>query len=324
MCVILIARHERPSPAVVQACFEQNRDGAGIAWRDPDRPNEKVHWAKGIMKLDDIQELVAKVPTPFIAHFRIQTVGGTSRGLTHPFVMDEDSPLDLQGETDRPLIFHNGTWGEWRRVMFEVSAKAALKIPTGRWSDSRAMAWLAAYHGMGLFDLIQEKVALISPKHLLVFGETWTTVPGVGFASNSAWLSKMPKGKLFIAGREPETEEAQPQTNNPLECGHCGRMSCAGGCWEERQAADPRLTVVTDTKLSRRIAEAMNEAITDDGGASDEIPFEAKDFNPKKHPFWIACELYGRGELSKNKFKKSFHFHTIRMRKAQSSSVTLH
>lgn len=285
MCVILVARKDRPSPEVVKACYETNADGAGIAFRDPEKPDQLVHWVKGITDLDHVQELVEKAPLPFIVHFRIQTVGGHSKGLTHPFVMTEDSPLDLQGQTTAPLVFHNGTWGAWRSTMFDTVAKAGLKIPTGKWSDSRAMAWLAAFYGLGLFDLINEKVAVISPRHLLVFGEHWSLVPDVGYASNMGWTGKLPKGAPYAASaaREPESEKEEDKKNDVI---------------------------------------LVKPA---DGASGSQGPFvtSGQEFNPKKDSFEMACELYGRGELSKNKWKKAVAIHYRKMQDQQ-SHATVH
>ena len=208
MCVIVIASLGRPSAAMIDACYQANAEGAGIAWRDPDDPT-LVRWEKGL-DLHEIQDLAATLPLPYIAHFRIASVGGGSKKLCHPFEVSEDSSPEMSGATKNPLLFHNGTWTEWRRTMFETVYKMGVKVPNGRWSDSRAMAWLGAIFGTALYDIIDEKVATISPEKLEVFGQGWVVVPGVGAASNSGWQGRM-KGaspSRLIEPNQPEPEEA--------------------------------------------------------------------------------------------------------------------
>jgi len=97
-----------------------------------------------LIDLKEAQELIAKAPLPFVCHFRIQTVGGKKAGLCHPFPVHDDVTLALKGETEGFVLFHNGHWGQWRSSVMEAVFKGQLKLPKGKWSDSRAMAWSAA------------------------------------------------------------------------------------------------------------------------------------------------------------------------------------
>jgi hypothetical protein len=297
VCVILISSEGRPTDEVVEACFKQNSEGAGAAWREVDDQGvTKVRWIKGISEIKDMQELVRELPIPFITHYRISTVGGGSRRLCHPFVIDPLSPLDLEGTTPEGVLFHNGTWGQWRHQMMESVFKAHLRVPTGRWSDSRAMAFLAAHHGLGVLELMDEKIAALTPTQLQVFGTGWHVVEGVGHASNNHWASRVTKGRPFAVGAAPRESESDPEEDTTL----------------------PTIRVV-----SRDGKPTMAEALDASGGE----PIEKVPFDRKKMTYETACELFAQQKMSKSQFKKAttFYFQQLaKQKKAQPSHATLH
>src|SRR5690242_816977 len=131
MCVIMLASKTRPTEEMIRAAWSKNPDGAGIAW--PDRG--EVAWEKGIMKVDRILELCAKVPMPYVAHFRVASVGGVKETLTHPFIVSLDAPLMLKGRTKGALLFHNGHWGAWSDQALAAAIHSDNRIPEGNdWS----------------------------------------------------------------------------------------------------------------------------------------------------------------------------------------------
>lgn len=191
MCVILICDKRRPSEEEIEAAYEANPAGAGVAWRD----KGIVHWKKGL-NLEEIKEFIPSVPLPLVAHFRIPTAGGSSGRLTHPFPLEPEVPLDLEGQTENGVLFHNGHWGEWQRRCWEMAALSGRKFPVNKWSDSRAMAWIAANWGIGFLDLIDEKVVVLAPEKVHIFGKNWTLYGEPGqtlWCSNTGWTSRIRK-----------------------------------------------------------------------------------------------------------------------------------
>ena len=173
MCVIILAGLDtelpvkRLTPEMVSKAFSCNSEGAGIAYRD----GGIVHWEKGL-ELGDIQRLCAEVPLPYVAHFRISTCGGKRADLCHPFPIDKEVPLFTSGTTKGYVLFHNGHWGDWKKEMYN----GKFQVPKGKWSDSRAMALMAAYRGHGVLDLIDEKAVILGPEDYEVFGTGWIKV----------------------------------------------------------------------------------------------------------------------------------------------------
>jgi hypothetical protein len=165
---------------MVELAFQKNNHGAGFAWREDDG---KVHWKKGMIELEDCVELCATLPIPYVAHFRLNSIGGIKSTLCHPFPISPGVELDLEGETDGSVLFHNGTWSQWRDFMVNLAMKnEKAKIPVGAWNDTRAMA-LAAYHlGPGFVEILDEKAIIFGPvgDPELFFGRTgWDVVEGI-------------------------------------------------------------------------------------------------------------------------------------------------
>ena len=180
MCVILLCEDGvRPTDEILAKCHERNKYGVGAAWRETDANGRTVvRWRKG-MDLDDIIALTPTLPFPFIIHFRYPSANTSMRKeATHPFPVSADVPLELEGIFDGPVLFHNGFWGEWRARILEAAIRSGAKIPTDSWTDSRALAWMGYHYGPGFFELINEKIAIIDPYSVELFGE---------FGTNGGW-----------------------------------------------------------------------------------------------------------------------------------------
>ena len=189
MCVIAIAEDKRIESDDVARMYETNNAGAGIAWRH----KGQIIWRKGL-NLQEIKDLCAALPLPYVAHFRIPTCGGPYSGLCHPFPITEDVSLELQGKTDGEVLFHNGHWTQWKDVVLKaiIESGGKIKTPYGRWSDSRALAFMAHHFNYSIVELIDERVAIFGPKVLQIFGSTWTRTDGI-LVSNKLWQT----GKSF-------------------------------------------------------------------------------------------------------------------------------
>jgi len=120
MCVILTkpAGSVMPSDQIIKAMWDNNPDGAGIAYAI----NNRVYVEKGYMKYKDLDNALAglgkRLKTKYnktlddvsvMVHFRITTHGGTSPQLTHPFpiVNGNDQLHALEYSTDI-VVAHNG------------------------------------------------------------------------------------------------------------------------------------------------------------------------------------------------------------------------
>lgn len=113
MCIIIAKKSGvlAPSDKVIETCFENNNDGAGIMFkRAKDR---KVGIVKGLMTLTDLQALLKemdfKTEDSVVYHFRLATHGGKSQGNTHPFPITESVKelKSLTGIVDIAMA-HNG------------------------------------------------------------------------------------------------------------------------------------------------------------------------------------------------------------------------
>jgi len=122
---------------------ESNNDGIGIAWRDK---RSKIIFQRGI-KLSNaitILKMIEANKFSYILHFRIATVGGVLRRLCHPFPVTTNQQLLFakSGEVDYVLA-HNGHWNQWD----QDNATPPFKSRQGPWSDSAALAYIAAKTG---------------------------------------------------------------------------------------------------------------------------------------------------------------------------------
>ena len=275
----------RPSEEMVKKAYETNDAGAGIAYRE----NGTVVWKKGL-DLAGITELVASAPFPFISHFRIPTSGGKRNTLCHPFPIDVEAPLDLEGSTKGFVLFHNGHWTRWKEIMERIALNILpAKIPGGRWSDSRAMAWAAAYMGINYLDLIDEKAVAFGPTELEIFhNDGWTKVDDV-WASNSHFQFKR-NGGVTYSGYMGSSEYARNMCKNI----RCTRRDIDKEGW----CPDHRETVLPPKKES--------------GGTLNTLPFV------------LASKMFREGKLSKNKWKKSRKQHEKAMWKATREATITH
>lgn len=211
MCVIMVANRNRPNDEMVTRAFEHNRDGAGLAWRETIReggnPVGEVVWKKGINDVEEIKALCRNTPLPYVVHFRIASVGGVRRSLTHPFLISPDANLALEGRTRGTVLFHNGHWQPWAEKALEAAINANHQIPVGEWSDTRAMAWMVNIYGPGFMEFLpQQKGVIFGPQRLNVFtGNGWDKVNDVWCSNDYFWHRKgsvtQYKGRICTIGR---------------------------------------------------------------------------------------------------------------------------
>lgn len=241
MCVIMLVNGTRPTEEMIDRAWNSNKDGAGIAWREKD----EVVWEKGIMKVERIQELCAKVPTPYVVHFRVASVGGVKESLTHPFLVSPDANLALKGRTKDAVLFHNGHWGAWNEKALDAAIHSNNKVPPGSdWSDSRAMAWLIHIYGPGVMELLTtQKGVLMTPRKFNIFtGNGWEKI-------NDVWCSN----DYFWGGRR--FNNSNQSYGRMCSIGKCtnrvtGNKDVCDSCAKERQEAAKEIGKEGESKSS--------------------------------------------------------------------------
>lgn len=171
MCVIINCVNEFPSLATLESAEQMNPHGAGIAWVE----NGKVKYKKGIdLDAKKIFEITKTISLPAIIHFRIASIGEIIPELCHPFPINENADLSLEGTSDS-VLFHNGTWSDWKKAIEDSVAKKHIpfSLANQKWSDSRTMAWLADKFGVDILKRIPlgNKISVLSPKGIITFGK---------------------------------------------------------------------------------------------------------------------------------------------------------
>lgn len=306
MCVIAIAEKTRPTPEQVAAMFEQNSDGCGFAWREKKGDETRVRWEKGLMTLEEAQKQCAELPLPFVAHFRIQTVGGKRAALCHPFPILKEVPLDLKGSTNGFVLFHNGHWNSWRNSVLEAVWKTGYKIPSGKWSDSRAMAWSAAHFGVAILEFIDEKSAVISPEKLELTGKDWIDYEEKGlWVSNTNWTHRLKKVGV-------------DNVHNRFRSGNVGLENAEGWKPTESRGNLKRFCKKSDCTKDRLEGKELcqrhqdeKDLITNKSKNNDDIALRLltdpayKGGGPAgKDPFDVLGKMWENKEISKKQYKK--------------------
>jgi len=174
---------------MITKAWNHNSHGGGMAWREPAEDGEGVEvvWKKSL-NLEQMLQMAADLPLPYVMHFRIASVGGKNPYLTHPFPIEESGRNPLEGRTKGQVLFHNGHWTDWKRMYLDGALRYAKKMPSGALSDTRAMAWLASFMGNGLVDFIEEKGVAFGPDNVETFwGAGWSIVEDI-WVSNESFL----------------------------------------------------------------------------------------------------------------------------------------
>jgi hypothetical protein len=273
MCVIMIAKTVRPTPDMVIKAWDANPDGAGIAWREGIEDNTEVVWEKGIMDKDSALELAANTPLPYVMHFRVASVGGVRQALTHPFQVEMDAPLGLSGRTKGMLLFHNGHWAAWAEKSMEAAIHSNAVVPTGAWSDTRALAWLTWLYGPGFMELLPaQKGVLMDP-----FGQTVFTGDG-WYHINDVWCSN----NWFMKKYESKVTNHVPFVPTMCAFGKCVKKRIVGDVYCETHMdrtnretnANTTNTLITLPVAEAELVEDATTPVAEAGGASEtDIPF---------------------------------------------------
>lgn len=316
MCVALICDTKRPSEEMVEAAWRTNSDGGGVAWRE----GGFVHWEKGL-NLVEMKERCARLPIPFVAHFRIASSGPKKDTFCHPFPVDKNVSLATKGKTKGFVLFHNGTWGGWRQFLLDSIRFKPFRLPAGKWNDTRALAWIAAHHGVRALELIDEKTAVFGPEKgdLEIFGQMggasgWSLVEEV-WASNTFFQHNIRRGAGFTSGSSAGYHTTTPASlsqgtpgaigtavNYPLAQGTTTQSGASGVSSEADDLDDHRAAALVSSALASRT-----------GGSSTVVPFARSSqgsgssslkIDLKKLTLAEATRLFKEGALSHKKWKK--------------------
>lgn len=301
MCVIMWCTDKKPTQQMIEKGWDRNYQGFGAAWREGD----EVVWEKGLMEFDEAEAIIDEVPLPAVFHFRRASVGGVCPELTHPFEVSGATGLELTGRTKNYVLFHNGDWKEWEATVKTCSLLANKALPRGgKWSDSRALAWLCAGpYGLNFMDFIGASRGIaFGPNDAEMFwGNGWHKINDV-FCSNDLFMKD---GRVRADWH-----------NKCCLYGNCGNhldLDKDTRCPIHPKSLDPK-TETYDEKRAR-VAQAIGLAKEKTGSevsTASPIPFQPA--NPGSFPHnqrpvisvALAERWYseGRPEMSKKKLKK--------------------
>lgn len=185
MCVIA-ACYKRPmTKDEFENCFTSNSHGAGFAWKQ----DGLVRMEKGFMDLDKAwayySEFVA-TKMPHVAHFRIRTAGDVCKQLTHPFIVNDTSPLNLSYAGKNPVLFHNGVFFNWEQLIPYLETKMGRKLK-GLMSDSRFLALGLYYDTPAFVKHLRGNGAFAIVKHdkISIIGDQFIKEDGIYFSNTS-------------------------------------------------------------------------------------------------------------------------------------------
>ncbi len=285
MCVIMIVRDKRPTEKMIEDAADTNGDGMGLAFRK----GGLVYWEKGLEDIEYVKAMAAKLPMPYILHFRIASIGKVCSELTHPFPVEKDAPLWEKGTTGGAVLFHNGSWSRWQDLSLEMAIHhPGCDVPDGEWSDTRAMAWVTAWKGKNALKLIGEKCVLFSPTEIDIYRKDWENVEGV-FCSN----------KHFEYGHRSRYSNGQWVSTM------CKYMHCIEKSGLDKDGRCPKhpMAATEDTTKQERIAAALAAAKT----RKDTLPNEEGKQLPggavSVDPFAHLKSLRERGKMSRRQYR---------------------
>lgn len=176
MCVAIVVPQGVPPPSLktLEACETENPHGGGIAYTTA----KGVQWHKGLTAKQVFHRATENAGKPMLIHFRIATAGTITPELCHPFPITKKVLTTLNGIANEVLI-HNGHWWKWEDYL---PKGARVK----EWTDTRVMAWIAHYHGVGVLANTWQRVATLRRDGQITKLGSWLAEAGI-FYSNFNW-----------------------------------------------------------------------------------------------------------------------------------------
>ena len=209
MCVILALETQKELDTltleILKSAETCNPDGNGYATLI----NGKVVFEKSVTMESIWQKIQDKeIVAPCIIHARITSVGKTLPELCHPFVVNESSHNALNGtiRDDESVLFHNGTFSEYKDLVLQTAMGSGRHLPSGAMSDTRGLAFCLQTLGIEALEYIDtgfNKFAVLNSKGLKKFG-SWVDVNGISSSNNYYDTTK-----TFTYGNFPKNEYFQ-------------------------------------------------------------------------------------------------------------------
>ena len=302
---------------MIEKAFDHNDDGGGMAWREADEKGENVVvWKKGLT-VEQMTELCATAPIPYIAHFRVASIGGVRPSLTHPFPIGKVASLALEGRTKGYVLFHNGHWKEWSDECKRAAIQSNTPIPIGRWSDTRAMAWLCSIYGPGFMEFLPEQKGIVfGPNDMHIFdGSGWYPINNV-WCSNDFFMKSVigvasrPGSHTTYPERHVDTTPGRGVGTNGRFCRYgLGKDACINTTLDEHGYCFLHPNGVS--RMGPRLVEGTVMGPKPTGGSVvPPSPFVQLQRLPLELPSGevisveLAEHLHKENQLSKNKLKK--------------------
>jgi hypothetical protein len=182
MCIIAICKNNALDKETFKRCFQSNSHGVGFAWSN----GHEVCYRKGFMDVEPAWTAYEGTPLPHVVHFRLASVGGVKKELTHPFTCSAASPLAMDYEGTEPVLFHNGSISDWKTILTSCVINTKV-IPAGDMSDSRAMAVAVGIAGVDFLLLYNGKYAVVTPTEILTVGDFETDEDTGNLFSNNGY-----------------------------------------------------------------------------------------------------------------------------------------
>lgn len=335
MCVIVYVNEDnkRPTDQEVEAMWDHNPDGGGVAWRE----DGLVHWEKGL-NLVEMKARNLNLPSPYVLHFRIASAGGKSIRLTHPFPIEKSAPLELRGSTKTGVLFHNGTLSNWTAIQREWTKPGLMEFPEGPWSDSRVMAWLMAHYcpkNLGFMTNLfeAEKLLVMTPQDVKISGTQskmgWQLYQDRFLVSNDFFEFRLPKQSRRQA---KDGNSDSPHTRN----GGTEREE-TGNTQESKNFYLVVEEVMEDLPGGGNVLVKRTRKVpidpTPPGQSQALVPVQRKTSLdvidgapevPAKIPFLQALRDFRQGKVSKKVLKKAFKRYQREVQVAIQQTPTLH
>jgi len=183
----------------IRDAFDMNDDGAGFAWSTADG---FINYSKGYMTANDIiaayKEKGMRKILPHVVHFR----NATSRvcpELTHPYIVDYDSPNITEYQGQLPLLFHNGVLSNWKGMMLDFFMNNKLVIPDGDFSDTRFMAIMTAHLGKNVLPMLNAGKFVFMTNDIIDITGDFTNDNGILYSNLSYKRAYRDKGGVHTS-----------------------------------------------------------------------------------------------------------------------------
>lgn len=189
MCVIVyLPKGTKISEMELENCWDTNPHGAGIAWVE----DEVIHYRKGYMDYYDFYytnaNIINNISIDRVLHFRITSMGETSKSQTHPFKLSDNHKdyNKLECITKEPVMFMNGT-------IHGIALEKGLN-DTASFMKNVIYEANLDYDNIYALDLIRiasgAKWCIMTPKGVYTLGD-WKTKKGVKYSNlnHDAYLS---------------------------------------------------------------------------------------------------------------------------------------